>query len=606
MKRHGVRRRGALALAAGAALGATLAGVGPGIALAAASSTACPANRSLAHLDATDRAPQCPGRVPGKGGVWAGQKLFPGAQAGALLERTCAFDWRSEIGAPPDLESLNQYLLQMKYSTRPAEPDCPVLAAMSELSDDAAVSKALMAATRAMGTETVALPPAPGGPARVAVIDTAAHPWEPYGRDTYDHGRNVGAVIRQVGCPERGGPCLLQIENHLALPRLAPDKVDLANGGYFGTRSELAAALWSAVGKESSQPLVINLSVGWDSTSENGGAYDKGPSELSLAAGSVHAAITYAACRNALIIASAGNRSGRGRGPTFPAAWETKPAPTADECRAYGASGPAPSASKYRPLLYAVSALDAKDRFLPNTRVGGRARLAAFGASVMAEDPARGHSSPMTGTSMAAAVVSGAAAAVLAYEPKLSPHDAMDLIYRAGWRLKESPEFCFGAGCAAQHSVRVSACNALRALRPDVVCRTLSAYGGSAVSDRAWPSPGEKVEASPLLAPPVLQSKPAPWVGPQPGDDSCDVCRINVKSIVISLKEDAPPYDAAFVGVNGDAGDTAWYSAPPPAGGAKAFSIAGVDAAAATSAVVSFRIAGTDVYETFEPILSVE
>src|SRR5262249_10576183 len=133
-------------------------------------------------------------------------------------------------------------------------------------------------------------------------------------------------------------PCIGRVANHLALPRQAGDVVNTIQGGYYGTQTELAVALYRAVSAWMMAPaatreprLVLNLRVGWDSITAYGGAYP-GNNVASLAGPvrSVHAAITHAVCQGALVVSAAGNVSAGPSpttGPMYPAGWERKPAP---------------------------------------------------------------------------------------------------------------------------------------------------------------------------------------------------------------------------------------------------------------------------------------
>ncbi|HSP78869.1 MAG TPA: S8/S53 family peptidase, partial [Myxococcaceae bacterium] len=292
---------------------------------------------------------------------------------------------------------------------------------------------------------------------RVAVVDSTPHGYDggEAGQDRLGHGHAIGRIIRELGCPEGSPACVAQVANHLALPLVTPTVWDTENGGYFGLQTHLARAIHSSVSEwrsynenletgASPQPrLVVNLSLAWDG--RYGGAYNV-LGDLPAPVRAVHAAITHAVCRGALVVAAAGNDPGGPDpviGPMFPAGWETKAAPTPSDCEDLEGKGyrdeelypsfPPPGWSGYRPLVYAVGGVRGDDRPLASTRPGGRPRTAAPGAHAVAED-ANGNAVPtdvLTGTSASTAVVSGIAATVWGYRPELSGPEVMGLIRRA-------------------------------------------------------------------------------------------------------------------------------------------------------------------------------
>ncbi len=114
---------------------------------------------------------------------------------------------------------------------------------------------------------------------QVALIDNA-----PYGsrgesapRDA-PHARAVTNVIRAIACPDAEDslqiPCSVRHSAHLALPLVAADQADWQHGGYFGTRSQVAVAIWDAVMDADRMPsaknarLILNLSIGWHADPE--------------------------------------------------------------------------------------------------------------------------------------------------------------------------------------------------------------------------------------------------------------------------------------------------------------------------------------------------
>jgi hypothetical protein len=156
------------------------------------------------------------------------------------------------------------------------------------------------------------------------------------------------------------------------------------------------------------------------------------------------------------------------------------PAPTADQCRAFGfetrESPEYPIFSEQaRPLVYAVGGVDERGRSLTNARVGGRPRLATTAANSLALDPDGGYTMTLSGSSVAAAVASGAAALIWSYRPALRPDELVELLHQTGWNSEEPADFGLPGTSAAIH--RLSICAALEracAVDPTKPCPTLA------------------------------------------------------------------------------------------------------------------------------------
>ena len=227
-------------------------------------------------------------------------------------------------------------------------------------------------------------PPSRGARPLVAVLDTGVDPASPDlagvvlsgagrsfvpsspdpGSDPEGHGTHVAGIIAASSGNGIGG-------SGVARARILPVTVADAKGRT--TASALARGLAYATARGA---RVINISFG-------GSGFSKAEQE----------AIDRAALRGALIVAAAGN-SGGGAEPEYPGA--------------------------YRQVL-AVGALGARGRPLAVSARGPQVALAAPGEAVLSTAP--GPSPGLvarTGTSMAAAVVSGAAARILAARPRLS------------------------------------------------------------------------------------------------------------------------------------------------------------------------------------------
>jgi hypothetical protein len=545
------------------------------------------------------------------GADWSGSALF-GSGAPAPLNRFCAYEWTGE-GAPP----AGRPPLTGGDPGDWLEADCRVAAAQSP-SVDVVWPDLLDAWQRQID----AVDPLPGASAllarvRIAVADSATNIYD-LGRPSYglyDHGRTVGLTARHLACPTGGGPCVGDVSSHLALPRTDDGHAHPALGGFYGYQSEVALAVYHAIDDwqafnataapaDRQDRLVLNLSLGW--APPFGGPIATSPeSDLRPAVLAVYQAITWARCNGALVVAAAGN-SGFGPspagGPLFPAGWERRGAPTAAECNTYGGvvvqqGRPAfsPGDEVYDPLVTAAAGLDDTDAPLFNSRPGSATRLAAPAYFVVAEDfdpdntgvPGPPQPTPaFTGSSMAAAGLSGAVAAVWAHAPELTPAQVVDLVYRNAVVLGGYPaDVCLGGGpCGDVH--RVSVCRALAAACAShaglcstaPTCDTVAAFAGSdAVAPLTTDADGdgtpdldETLTAGPFDATGLLTSTtvgcgaaplaydaplpaypcpqealPAagatPWVGPQPDDDPCDVCLLSGANLYITVSSALDP-----------------------------------------------------------------
>lgn len=481
--------------------------------------------------------------IPGAGGgKWRGRRLLRMAQG-----TYCNYRWIPGAMAQPDLTAVSQL--------SSVAVDCPVVGALGAIGAAEKLADALRDNYRRQ-VGWVAKLPQPQAQIRVAVVDSAARSYDRAAKDTYAHGRAVGRVIGDIGCPKDGASgCPVQVRNHLALPLITPHAENYTRGGYYGTRAHLvrgvvgAVKRWLKDSKKGGDParLVINLSLGWDAV--HGGPFYKDPSELSPDARAVYDALRFARCADALVVAAAGNRSlASDTGPMYPAGWEAMSAPTPNACKRLGfrpAVQPSPlTKGGYHPLVYAVSGVDEGDRPLPTTRSGGQARIVAHAMSVVTDDPVRPPHPPiLSGTSMASAVVSGIAATAWGFDPSLSPDQVMQLVYDGGKRLRRgelsgyaTTDICLGSVRCEEHRIRrASLCGVLSPMLGDLSCKTVAAHRGQPAfdSDMSLPTAGlellRPIRRRPCLGigcpPVVLTSKQErPWVGPQPGFPSCEAC----------------------------------------------------------------------------------
>lgn len=270
-------------------------------------------------------------------------------------------------------------------------------------------------------------------------------------------------------------------------------------------------------------------------TSECGGA----PMVLSIEGRAVLEELQFAACHGALIVAAAGNDplvTPERKGPMLPAAWETHGTPDAATCARVGAPEPAASSADYQPLVYAASGVYDNDLPVVLTRTGGTARIVAP-ASLLAAYPADrdaakyrsacatsagnlcDHTFPMTGSSVAATVVSSAAAVLWAYNPTWDAHRVMDKVHEVGEHLG-APSFRLESSGAPDANVaaRVSICRAMSAALPEKasICAPRVAYRGTT------PPSGPYASIAGVF--PFDETASLGEVDPQPGWP-CPACR---------------------------------------------------------------------------------
>ncbi len=260
------------------------------------------------------------------------------------------------------------------------------------------------------------------------------------------HGEILVRLARDLLCT--GPDCGAQITTRRALRRThriksaggSPTVVELGvedsdgvQGGTTGTREDLAQAICREVDEwqsETDRPkLILNLSVGWNKVIE---------SDSTAASNLVREAIRNAACRGALVIAAAGNRVAGPASletPLLPAAWELEPAPSVEDCQEYFGvdSSGFTSDTDYRPLIYAVGAVQQDGRPLSNSRPETTPRRVAFGDHAPVSYPGQlgqpARLATLTGTSVSTLVVSEAAAVRWSQALDLASFDVMaDLI----------------------------------------------------------------------------------------------------------------------------------------------------------------------------------
>ncbi|HJL32864.1 MAG TPA: S8/S53 family peptidase, partial [Polyangiaceae bacterium LLY-WYZ-15_(1-7)] len=419
----------------------------------------CDRRRLIGHLRYAD---EC----PAPGGDWLADDRLAG------LGTFCAYELPA--GAPFSLRGLpedrdrGEELSPVRAPTEWLEPDCPVVVPLSDDEVIASSAASHVARQRAQLDRVDRLPTASVRwwgyemsyplTQRVHILDVAPESQGDDGEPTYaegaEHGFAVGLLMRDILCPEgRSGVCPVEFRTK----RVLDLEYDDAPGarGYVG---DLAAAIRDAV-DEGARTIVLALGFHRE-FGETGGdevwAYFEA-GEVMLAA------LTYAACRDVVVVAAAGNTEkgsdyvGGSFDPMFPGGFETEGGRTCDNGR-----------TPARRLVIAASALDHVDLPAPNARANGEAQLAAPGTAIVAPNPDRLGGAPDhlfagTGSSWAAAHVAAAATLVRAYRPWLRPDQVRELLYESGVSLGREPGICGSRfGCAEDEMRRVDVCQALR------------------------------------------------------------------------------------------------------------------------------------------------
>jgi hypothetical protein len=424
-----------------------------------------------------------------------------------------------------------------------------------------------------------------GAPVRLAVLDgnptNAIDPETDSG--TSPHGNALITMAEQLLCPGAGG-CAAHITSRLALSflrvntsqRVAAD-IDTVNGGYLASVGDLAAATYKEVaawhGSVVGSRLILNISLGWDGAF---GGDESRVADMPAAAQAMHAVLLDASCRGVLVFAAAGNRSGdpiMQTGPLLPAAWERRAAPDFAACvSALGAAaGLDPlnfSGSDYRPLVRAVSAIEADGSDLDNARLGARARLVAYGDHAVVESLARSAGEPtatLSGSSVATLLASANAALAWSHDSTMNPHQLVDFLYAAAdgssSALTRNADICLRDGSGAcvngvdYRAHRLDLCltrlatgdpsltpedcawnadDPLMALdysafdaaaaRIDLTRYSHTSIDSSCGANMLRTNPDRPTPAQPCphLTLPSLGERP--WVLPQPGSDLCPQC----------------------------------------------------------------------------------
>lgn len=366
--------------------------------------------------------------------------------------------------------------------------------------------------------------PLGSAPVRVAVIDTAPQS-RPNARSL--HGVLMAMIIESLTMDGA-----VEVLTYPGLPRDRSGKPNLDEGGYYGYQSDLAFAIADALGdwekaSPGAGPLILNLSVGWDPASS-------GDSSL------VAEQLVRARCAGALIFAAVGNRHPRvcTSGPTGPASLASSP--SAATCEA---TGKPPSS----PLVVPVSAVDHAGQPLDLSRAN--APLAALGVDAVVPLDGR-YYGPMSGSSVATAVVSGLAARAWTKRPDLAANDLTAELYRSGLAkgtrvdasvLHDGWEEQRVVGLV-DHERRPSgevASDKVTEVTEVTLDKETQCRDACGLDETVWWS---GMQAN------LFATTSSAWVVPQPDDIVCPSCKIDKNKLIVSISS-AFPTNAADVRV---------------------------------------------------------
>jgi hypothetical protein len=367
-----------------------------------------------------------------------------------IVQVDCAYEF--EGAGNPDVES---YAALTAVSHEAVMLDQPLVSAMAVASQSGPLDPQTFAMLKSrFRTKLRFVSPAQvlsglraGAPlTHVAVIDSAAVAYGDLSQaDNFGHGRAVGRIIADLSCSPRDatfGPgareepayCGQFIHNHLALDQITAKHKDRVHGGFFGHLATLDLAInqaldeWLTQAQPTLAPLVMSLGA------------------------RIQLSLKRASCLGALVVAATGNADrSEDVGAVYPAAWASEPAPDDAECEQLGFLPPPswpwgasrPNHAPCRALLYAVSGVgdqiapgETSDILLASSRSGGTAQFAAQALAAVTDEPRHTtktlslhpHTALLSGTSMAAAAVSGTVALAWSLNRLLDGHTILNVL----------------------------------------------------------------------------------------------------------------------------------------------------------------------------------
>ena len=424
-------------------------------------------------------------------------------------------------------------------------------------------------------------------PVTVAVVDTI--PELRPGQPNSEHGENLARMISSLACPSGEASCAVTVQTALGLPRIDFGAPDLVRGGYMGRFTDLARGVVTAVDAwDGAGHLIVNLSVGWEFEIFGG---EHPGTEI------VRSAVQYAYCHGALVVASAGNDAGLCQdGLLAPAVLAEEYAPGGARCTALGVPVAEQVLEGSAPLVHAIGGLGYGDEDMPGSRLGAHTRLMANASHGMGGDGVL--TTPLTGTSVSAAAVSGAAAMVWSYNPGMSRNEVMDALYQGGQPLGFEADVSSPTDTGLVSSHRLSICGAMEhacGLDPNCglnlscalptdhsdIHSILVAAEGAATDVGSPVVPAARILCSEQSTCGVQHSAEseaecarlapdpaAPYADPQPGGTICSICGLDGLTLTGSLDQhvDANTVEEVVLLIeeNGGRSQTR-YSLGPPA-----------------------------------------
>jgi hypothetical protein len=480
---------------------------------------------------------------------WRADPLFPRPKVPPNSADLCVYTWTDPVlPTASDVAALfagTGGAVQM-------EEDVPVLspmeAARSWTSAELSYFAGLRAAVRQQVGSASQLPVWPAQrAARIVVVDsapTAGHGALVAGGGSR-HGDTLARLIEDIVClPVQNGmprACAAEVATELALPWTSPGVLGVA-GGHTGTLIDLTRAIHAAtvrweldrVASPSTTPrqLILNLSLGWehhpgiaDCSSDPGG----GPLSSGLPAWAVKLALQYAASKDVLIIAAAGNDSGGPSprsGPTCPGNYQRLPQ----------------QARPTLPVLTAVSGVDYADRPLESARPFGHTGLVGLGLGGVAWQGPDAAPPALVGSSVATAVVSAVSAVTWAFRPTWSASQIITVVHDGGVRTGHTADACspFLDDCATR---RANVCGALSAAGASFRCTptpakqegspSLPSEISSLRASFAVPPSNATIVPPPLAGVPrdlMASSQLEPWTFPTPISATCPTCIVGASA----------------------------------------------------------------------------
>jgi subtilisin family serine protease len=408
---------------------------------------------------------------PAATGQWQGRKLFPGTSnvVDANGYTYCRYQWQ---GDPQSVSfaGLPRDPVHGGLASTWLVSDCPVVVALGEGQAETAlrsVAEAYHQGYRAQLGRADKLPVLRNSlgiarrpqPTLVSVLDTAEDGPIDAEREGDAHGRLVGSIISDLSCPRsQGSGCASTVQGTKVL---SPDPRDQARSvRSVAYVAELAAEI-IALMQRTSGNVVLNLSIGYPASYAElvGG----GAGGYHTATQALMAALDYATCHGALVIAAAGNSTD---GPMLEASENEPMYPAAfTQLTTWSCSA--------RPLLHAAGGVMPDDAPLVNERPGSRPELVApsYLVTQHVKNTQVSALGLQTGTSFGAAAVSAAAALVWSYLPELDAEGVMARVRQAALTLPGlEADFCpYGAACARVG--RISMCSTLQRTLVEVCAR---------------------------------------------------------------------------------------------------------------------------------------